>query len=75
MNLYDTKDFFFVRSKDVISPGLQTLVIEKATTCICIEKDDRLLNTQHRSYRNEGSISGVIGVLNYTGINYLAVIS
>ena len=75
MNLFDTKEFFFVRSNNVIAPGLQTLVIEKSTTCISIQKDDRLLNTTARSYKNEGAISGIIGILNYQGANYLAVIS
>ena len=48
MNLYDTKDFFFIRSKDSIFPGIKTLVIEKSTTCITIVNDDKLLNTMQR---------------------------
>jgi len=36
MNLYDTKDFFFMRSNGIVAPGIETLVIEKATTCITI---------------------------------------
>jgi hypothetical protein len=75
MNLYDTKDFFFIRSNGIVAPGIQTLVIEKATTCITLQHDDRLLNTMHRHYKNEGSIQGIIGIMNYGGQNYLTVIS
>ena len=75
MNLYDTKDFFFIRSNGVVAPGIQTLIIEKSTTVITIQNDDKLLNTMHRQYRNEGAIQGIIGIMNYGGCNYLGVIS
>jgi len=51
------------------------LVIEKATTQITLQKDDKLLNTITWNYTNEGSISGIIGIMNYAGMNFLGVIS
>ena len=74
MNLYDSKDFFFIRSNGVVGPGTQTLVIQKSTHCISIQTDDRLLNTVKRGVRNEGQISGIIGIVD-CGVSYLAVIS
>lgn len=29
----------------------------------------------HRHYKNEGAIQGIIGILNYGDVNYLAVIA
>jgi hypothetical protein len=40
-----------------------------------VQKDDKLLNTKVRTYKNEGKISGIIGIITFGGTNYLGVIS
>ena len=43
MNLYDTKEYFFIRANKTLGPDLETLVIDKQTLCMSIQKDDKLL--------------------------------
>lgn len=50
-------------------------MIERATTRIFVQKDDQLLNTASWSYKNEGIITGILGILNFQGLNFLGVIT
>jgi hypothetical protein len=50
------------------------LVIEKATTLMTTVPDDKLQQTIMWSYKKVEKISGLIGIMNYGGVNFLGVI-
>ena len=52
--------------------GEKTLVIERETSQIYEVKDNELLNSCDKI--NEGSIFGIVGIMNVVGHNYLCVI-
>jgi hypothetical protein len=62
-----------IRSIDFVKTGNETIIISRNSTHIQVVNDDTLLNSVKRI--NEGSIMGIVGIINVEGLNFLAVIN
>ena len=64
-----------IRQENVITAGIETLVIDRKTSHCFLQKDDQLLNTTLWIHQQQCLVYGIIGIMNHAGKNFLGVIT